>query len=168
MFGTWHAILVLMFVVCSTAVSSQHHLMVYGMVKDQATGGPIQNARVRIHTATVEGDSVFTDPMGRYQIRLPFQAEHMIEYNNELHHPKWVQMSTVHDMDSLDRQQEWGLRVDINLANSDLELPVDLIEMPAGIAAWISERHAFEWNGPYSERYKLRFKKEVKAAAERK
>ncbi len=153
---------------CALSGNAQDELMIYGVVKDMATGAVLQNACVRIHTEGVPGDSVFTDPLGGYQIRLPFNAVHMIEFGRDAFHTKWVRMSTVHDMDALDRDQEWGMRVDISLADRGLDLPKDLLDMPAGIAAWIPERHAFEWDGPYSERYKIRFRKEAKAAEKRK
>jgi len=146
------------------ALCAQEHLLVFGIVKDLDSGGMMQNVRVRVFTDGLEGDSVFTDPLGRYQIGLPLRGVHVIEYNSALHHPKVVEVSTDNDMDALDREQEWGMRIDITLASAFLELPEDLVTMPAGKAAWIPERHAFEWDGPYTERYLFQFRKAVKAA----
>lgn len=146
------------------ALFAQEHLLVFGIVKDLDTGGMLQNVRVRVFTDNLERDSVFTDPLGRYQIGLPLQGAHVIEYNGAMHHPKIVQVSTDNDMDALDREQEWGMRIDVTLASALLDIPEELITMPAGKAAWIPERHAFEWDGPYTERYLFQFRKAVKAA----
>lgn len=143
---------------------AQEHLLIFGIVKDLDTGGMLQNVRVRVFTDSLEGDSVFTDPLGRYQVALPLHGAHVIEYYGTMHHPKIVQVSTENDMDALDRVQEWGMRIDVTLASLSLKIPEDLVNMPAGKAAWIPERHAFEWDGPYTERYLFQFRKAVKAA----
>ncbi|HQV75381.1 MAG TPA: hypothetical protein PLE78_07815 [Flavobacteriales bacterium] len=161
---TLRSIVPLLLLAMGSTTCAQEHLLVFGIVKDLDSGGMMQNVRVRLVTDGLEGDSVFTDPLGRYQIGLPLQGAHVIEYNSSLHHPKIVEVSTENDMDALDREQEWGMRIDITLASAFLELPEDLVSMPAGKAAWIPERHAFEWDGPYTERYLFQFRKAVKAA----
>jgi hypothetical protein len=154
------------FVGTSSAQSTggTENIMLFGIVEDQRSGRALQNVRVRVYTDSIAGDSVFTDPTGKYQIFLPLNGSHRLEYWLEDHHRKVVQVDANGEMDATARAQEWNLRVDIDLLIADPPLPDDLLDMPAGVAEWEPAMRDFQWNRPYSERYKQRYKQALKEA----
>lgn len=143
--------------------TAQSDLMLFGIVED-GRGQPLQNVCVRVYTDSVAGDSVFTDPLGKYQTFVPLDGEHRLTYTYDGHHRKCVLINADAEMDAADRVREWNMRIDITLLPADAPLPDDLLDTPAGMAAWVPAMHEFQWDQPYSERYKQRLKQEMKAA----
>jgi hypothetical protein len=154
-------------VMCVSGVSGQGNLMFFGIVKDAKSGKAVHNATLRIVTDSVPGDSVFTDPQGSYQIFVPLGGLHHLEYTAEGHDRKVVEVDARADMGPADRNKEWNIRIDISLVREGIILSDDLLDTPVGRSKWVEERHAFEWDTPYSERYQIRYKQEVKAAKQK-
>ena len=142
--------------------------MLFGIVKEAKSGKAVHNATLRVVTDSVPGDSVFTDPQGSYQIFVPLGGLHRLVYDADGHDRKVVEVDTRAEMDPADRNKEWNIRIDIALVRTDLVLSDELLDTPVGRSKWIQERHAFEWDTPYSERYQIRYKADVKAARQKK
>lgn len=142
----------------------EQSMMLFGIVEDLKSGKPLSNACVRFATDSVIGDSVFTDGRGAYQTFVPLGDRYRLTYAADGHHVKSLVVDTKGEMEPADRQREWNLRIDITLASSALDLPEDLLDMPFGIASWVPAMHEFQWDGPYTERYREQFKLAVKAA----
>jgi hypothetical protein len=147
----------------STSALGQENMMFFGIIKDAKSGKAMHNASLRIVTDTIAGDSVFTDPQGSYQIFVPLGGLHRLVYNAEGYDWKVVEVDTRAEMEPADLNKEWNIRIDISLVRTDLVLSEELLNTPVGRSKWIQERHAFEWDTPYSERYQVRYKEEVKA-----
>ena len=143
---------------------AQDSMMLFGIVTDAKSGKPIPNASLLVITDSIPSDSVFSDPAGSYQVFVPLGSVHRLVYYAEGAHQKVVEMDCSAEMEPADRNREWNIRIDITLVTDELELSADLLETPVGRSKWIAERHAFEWDTPYSERYQIRYKQEVKAA----
>ena len=146
------------------AVVPEKNMMLFGIVEDLKTGKPVPNASVGFATDSVVGDSVFTDMRGAYQTFIPIGKRYRMTYRADGHHAKVLVVDTQGEMEPADQQREWNMRIDITLASSALDLPEDLLDMPFGIASWVPEMHEFQWDGPYTERYRDQFKQAVKAA----
>lgn len=168
---TWaRRIMVLTAVFCcvgkgvTQTVSPAENLMLFGIVEDQRSGKPLQNARVRVYTDSIAGDSVFTDALGKYQLFVPLLGVHRLEYADPDHHRKLVEVDANGEFDAVARAQEWNLRIDIDLLLADVALPDELLDTPIGKAAYVAAMREFQWDQPYTERYKQRFKQELKSA----
>jgi len=145
----------------------KNDLMLFGIVEDQRSGKPLQNVCVRVYTDSIAGDSVFTDPVGKYQTFVSLGGVHRVVYSGDGHHRKVVQLDTSGELDDAARAQEWNMRVDISLMGSELSLPDELLDTPIGIAEWEPAMREFQWDQPYTERYKQRFKQAVKEAGKK-
>ncbi|HRH71137.1 MAG TPA: hypothetical protein PLB89_16665 [Flavobacteriales bacterium] len=150
--------------VVQVQAQKDHGMMLFGIVEDLKSGKPLSNACVRFATDSVMGDSVFTDGRGAYQTFIPLGDRYRLTYAADGHHVKSLIVDATGEMEPADRQREWNLRIDITLASSALDLPEDLLDMPFGIASWVPAMHEFQWDGPYTERYREQFKLAVKAA----
>jgi len=150
--------------VISVQAQKEQHMMLFGIVEDLKSGKPIPNACVRFDTDSMAGDSVFTDMRGAYQTFVPMGQRYKLTYAADGHHGKLLVVDTQGEMEPADRQREWNMRIDITLASSALELPEDLLDMPFGVASWVPAMHDFQWDGPYTERYREQFKLALKAA----
>lgn len=139
-------------------------MMLFGIVEEERGRAPMGNVRVQVSTDSVPGDSTFTDAMGKYQVFVPLKGVHRVVYGMEGHHRKAVLVDANADMDAAARAREWNIRIDIALMRSDTPLPDDLLDTPIGRAAWRKELGEFKWDEPYTERYKLRLKKALKAS----
>lgn len=148
--------------------AQQKDLMLFGIVEDQRSGKPLQNVCVRIYTDSIAGDSVFTDPLGKYQTFVDLGGRHRVVYSADGHHRKVVEVDTNGDLDASALAQEWNMRIDISLLGSELELPDDLLDTPVGMAAWVPAMREFQWDQPYTERYRIRYKQAVKDAERKK
>lgn len=145
-------------------VFAQNNMMFFGLVTDARSGKPIHNATLLVVTDSIPSDSVFTDPSGSYQVFVPLGGLHRLVYSADGTHPKVVEVDASAEMEPADQNKEWNIRIDITLVDNALDLSTDLLTAPVGRSKWIAERHAFEWDTPYSERYQIRYKQEVKAA----
>lgn len=165
----WSGILLLGMLCCASAAWAQtppqaSNIMLFGIVEDERSGKPLQNTRVRVYTDSIAGDSVFTDALGKYQLFVPLQGVHRLEYAGPDHHRKLVEVDANGGFDAAARAQEWNLRIDIDLLLADVALPDELLDTPIGKAAYVSAMREFQWDQPYTERYKQRFKQELKSA----
>lgn len=154
--------------VISMHAQEVQRIMLFGIVEDLKSGKPIPNACIRFATDSVVGDSVFTDGRGAYQTFAPLGQRYRLTYAADGHHLKSLVVDTKCEMEPADRQREWNMRIDITLVSSALELPEDLLDMPFGIASWVPAIHDFQWDGPYTERYREQFKLALKAAEKKK
>ncbi|MBL7952932.1 MAG: hypothetical protein JNM62_14575 [Flavobacteriales bacterium] len=145
----------------------KNDLMLFGIVDDQKSGDAMQNACVRVFTDSIAGDSVFTDAMGKYQVFVALGSKHRLAYSAEGHHRKVVEVDASAEMDAAARTQEWNIRIDISLMPAEVQLPDELLDTPIGMAAWQPAMREFQWDGPYTERYKQRFKQAVKEAGKK-
>lgn len=164
----------LAFLIAAVAMSSKAQdstatkpadMMIFGIITDKAGNDPMRNASVTLHTDSMAVDSVFTDPLGRYQIFIPLAGVHRLVYAMDGYHRKTVEVDANAEMDAATRAQEWNLRVDISLLRAEVPLPDELLDTPVGKAAWQAEMREFKWDGPYTDRYEQRFKQALKEAA---
>lgn len=146
------------------SMSQEQEMMLFGIVEDERGNAPMQNVCVRVYTDSIAGDSVFTDPMGKYQVFVPLKGVHTLVYRMDGYHRKTVQVDTNGEMDNVARTKEWNIRIDIGLAQAGKPLPDDLLDTPIGRAKWQPSLGEFQWDQPYTERYKQRYKQALKAA----
>lgn len=150
----------------STATKPQD-MMLFGIVTDEAGNDPMRNVTVRLYTDSVAGDSVFTDPLGKYQLFVPLAGVHRLVYSMDGYHRKTVLVDANAEMDAAARALEWNMRIDISLMLAQVALSDELLDTPIGKAAWQADLREFKWDQPYTDRYKLRLKQALKAAGKR-
>jgi len=139
-------------------------MMLFGIVTDEKGGMEMHNITVRLYTDSIAADSTFTDAMGRYQLFVPLKGIHRLVYSMDGYHRKVVQVDVSGAMDEAARRQEWNMRVDISLVPATLVLPDDLLDTPIGKAGWQPGMREFQWDEPYTERYRQQYRQALKAA----